>query len=43
MYMCSHASGEYHLTVCIPTDSYSCSDLQLLKTHEYCTAIMFAN
>ena len=22
MYMCSHASGEYHLAVCIPTDSY---------------------
>ena len=42
MYMCSHASGEYHLAVCIPTDSYSCSD-QLLKTHEYCTTIMFAN
>ena len=41
--MCSHASEEYHLVVCIPTDSYSCSDLQLLKTHEYCTAIMFAN
>ena len=42
MYMCSHASGEYHLAVCMcmPTDSYSD---QLLKTHEYCTTIMFAN